>query len=162
MPSRESYMSWWIMVWLTLQSTLRHLCRHESSWEFHRMAVVRATGGQGGQSDLIKGRPAVLGNVPEFMETFALPMNHMMESGCDKCTGECSGGTEEEWWIEVLISKESTEMGQNSAARSDIITDELMFLAKSTQTWTGISLKLKILRKLNQPHIKNQPKKPPL
>lgn len=59
------------------------------------MAVVQATSGQGGRSDLIESRPAAGGSVLEFMETFALPMNHMMESGCDKCTGEFSGSREE-------------------------------------------------------------------
>lgn len=60
------------------------------------MAVVRATGGPGGRADLIKSRAAALGNVPEFTETFVLPMNHTMESGCDKCTGESSSGGREE------------------------------------------------------------------
>lgn len=60
------------------------------------MAVVRAIGGPGGHADLIKSRAAALRNVPEFTETFVLPVNHTMESGCDKCTGECSGGREEE------------------------------------------------------------------
>lgn len=60
------------------------------------MAVVQATGNPGGRSELIQSRAAAFGNVPEFMKTFALPVNRMKESGCDKCTGESSGSRAEE------------------------------------------------------------------